>query len=109
MTGNGVSGSNSVEFAPSMPTTWRAKSATAICMPRQMPRNGIFCSRAIRDAVILPSIPRTPKPPGIRMPSACATRSRTSSSASDSESTQSISIGQPCMNPEWRSASATDR
>ena len=49
ITGYGVSGSNSVEFAPSMSTTWRANSATAICMPRQMPRNGIFCSRAIRD------------------------------------------------------------
>src|SRR3954447_26666531 len=70
ITGYGVSGSNSVEFAPSMPTMWRAKSATAICMPRQMPRKGIFCSRAIRAAVILPSMPRTPKPPGIRMPSA---------------------------------------
>ena len=28
------------------------------------------CSRAIRAAAILPSMPRTPKPPGIRMPSA---------------------------------------
>ena len=91
MTGNGVSGSNSVEFAPSMPTTWRANSATAICMPRQMPRNGIFCSRAIRAAAILPSIPRSPKPPGIRMPSTpCSARAR-SSSLSVSESTHSIS------------------
>ena len=65
MTGYGVSGSNSVEFAPSMPTTWRAKSAAAICMPRQIPRNGISFSRAIRAASILPSMPRTPKPPGI--------------------------------------------
>ena len=40
ITGNGVSGSNSVELAPSMPATWRANSATAICMPRQMPRYG---------------------------------------------------------------------
>ena len=109
MTGYGVSGSNSVEFAPSMPTTWRAKSATAICMPRQMPRNGIFCSRAIRAAVILPSIPRTPKPPGIRMPSAPCRRARTSPSSSVSESTQSISIPRPCWKPECRSASTTDR
>ena len=69
ITGYGVSGSNSVELAPSMPTTWRANSATAICIPRQMPRNGIRCSRATRAAAILPSIPRPPKPPGMRMPS----------------------------------------
>ena len=36
MTGNGVSGSISVEFAPSMPATCRANSETATCMPRQM-------------------------------------------------------------------------
>ena len=108
ITGYGVSGSNSVELAPGMSTTWRAKSATAICMPRQTPRNGIFSSRAIRAAWILPSIPRTPKPPGMRMPSAWASRSRTSESSSVSESTQSISIAQPCWKPEWRSASTTD-
>ena len=38
MTGWGVSGSNSEEFAPSIPAAWRANSQTAICMPRQMPR-----------------------------------------------------------------------
>src|ERR671917_497058 len=32
MTGYGVSGSNSVELAPSMPTTVRANSDTAICL-----------------------------------------------------------------------------
>ena len=41
MTGNGVSGSISVELAPSRPTTCRANSDTATCMPRQMPRYGI--------------------------------------------------------------------
>src|SRR5689334_6706604 len=50
MTGNGVSGSNSVELAPSIPATWRANSQTAICMPRQMPRYGICPSRATRAA-----------------------------------------------------------
>ena len=108
-TGYGVSGSNSLEFAPSMPTTWRANSATAICMPRHTPRNGMPCSRAIRAAAILPSIPRSPKPPGIRIPSARSIRSRTSSSRIVSESTQSISTPQPCSKPEWRSASTTDR
>ena len=53
-----------------MPQTWRANSTTAICIPRQMPRNGIPFSRAIRAASTLPSIPRSPKPPGIRIPSA---------------------------------------
>ena len=38
MTGYSVSMSNSVEFAPGMSATWRANSATAICMPRQTPR-----------------------------------------------------------------------
>ena len=42
----GVSGSISVEFAPSSPTTCRANSETATCMPRQMPRYGILRSRA---------------------------------------------------------------
>ena len=32
--------SNSVELAPSMPATWRANSATATCIPMQMPRKG---------------------------------------------------------------------
>ena len=73
-TGNGVSGSNSAELAPSMPQTWRANSTTAICIPRQMPRKGIPFSRAIRAASILPSIPRSPKPPGIRIPSAASER-----------------------------------
>src|SRR4028118_1184815 len=45
-------------------------------MPRQTPRYGIPCSRAIRAAAILPSMPRTPKPPGIRMPAASAMRGR---------------------------------
>ena len=53
-----------------MPATWRANSLTATCMPRQMPRYGIPCSRAICAAWILPSQPRPPKPPGIRIPSA---------------------------------------
>ena len=72
ITGNGVSRSNSVELAPSIPATWRANSQTATCIPRQIPRYGICCSRAICAARILPSKPRPPKPPGIRIPSAPA-------------------------------------
>ena len=87
-TGYGVSGSNSVELAPSMPATWRANSATAICIPRQMPSSGMPRSRAIRVASILPSIPRSPKPPGIRIPSA---HSAIASGSKSSESTSSTS------------------
>ena len=35
-----VLGSNSVLLAPALPSTLRANSTTAICMPRQMPRYG---------------------------------------------------------------------
>ena len=69
ITGYGVSGSISVEFAPSSPQTWRANSETATCIPRQMPRYGIASSRATRQARIFPSQPREPKPPGTSTPS----------------------------------------
>ena len=45
-------------------------------------------SRAIRVASILPSIPRSPKPPGIRIPSA---HSAIASGSKSSESTSSTS------------------
>ena len=110
MTGYGVSGSNSVEFAPSMPTTWRAKSATAICMPRQMPRNGIRCSRAIRAAVDLALDPAHAEAAGDQDAVGLREARRgPRASSSVSESTQSISIPQPCWKPAWRSASTTDR
>jgi len=48
----------------------RANSIVIICIPRHRPRYGMFFSRAYRAAVILPSIPREPNPPGIRIPSA---------------------------------------
>ncbi len=69
MTGYGVSGSISVEFAPSSPQTLRANSETATCIPRQMPRYGISRSRATWQAVIFASQPREPKPPGTSTPS----------------------------------------
>ncbi len=95
ITGNGVSGSISVEFAPSIPATLRANSETATCMPRQMPRYGILCSRAIRAARIFPSQPRPPNPPGIRIPSARRSSAATSGSVTVSESTQSTSTLEP--------------
>ena len=51
-----------------MPSRLRAASITAICMPKQMPKNGTLRSRANLTAWILPSVPRSPKPPGTRMP-----------------------------------------
>ena len=78
-------------------------------MPRQMPRNGTERSRAKRAALILPSMPRTPKPPGIRMPSASSSSRAVSLSSSDSESTQKTSIFVPWWMPACRSASTTDR
>ena len=60
---------NSVEWAPSRPSTLRANSMTAHCIPRQMPKNGIPRSRAKRIASTLPSMPRSPNPPGTSMPS----------------------------------------
>ena len=51
-----------------MPARLRAASITAICMPKQMPKYGTLRSRANCAARILPSAPRSPKPPGTRMP-----------------------------------------
>ncbi len=92
-----------------MPAMWRANSLTATCIPRQMPRYGICWVRAIRAAVILPSQPRPPKPPGMRIPSALCSRSVTAGSPTVSESTQSISTTASWWMPAWRRASATDR
>ena len=66
-------------------------------------------SRANRTAAILPSIPRMPKPPGIRMPSAWDSRRSASSHESVSASTQMISSLAPWWMAEWLSASTTDR
>jgi hypothetical protein len=51
-----------------MPQTLRAYSMTATWKPRQMPRNGTRFDRAHAAALIMPSVPRLPKPPGMRMP-----------------------------------------
>ena len=44
----------------------------SICIPRQMPKQGIRFSRAYWAAWIIPSMPRSPKPPGTMMPSTSA-------------------------------------
>ena len=60
------------------------------CIPRQRPRNGTLFSRAYLIAVILPSIPRSPNPPGTRIPCTSPSTSATLSSFSSSESTHLI-------------------
>ena len=42
-------------------------SITDICMPKQIPRYGTLFSRAYLAANIIPEIPRSPNPPGIKM------------------------------------------
>lgn len=54
--------------SPCTPSMLLAHSNTAIWNPRQMPKNGTFCSRAHLIARIIPSVPRYPKPPGTRIP-----------------------------------------
>jgi hypothetical protein len=56
-------GLNSALLAPDSPSLERAYSITAHCMPRQMPKKGLRASRAYLIAWILPSTPRSPKPP----------------------------------------------
>jgi len=70
-----VSGLNSVLVASCRPRTDRAYSMTAICIPKQIPRNGTLCSRAYLAARIFPCTPLSPKPPGTRTPSAPCRRS----------------------------------
>ena len=109
MTGNGVSGSISVEFAPSSPQTWRANSETATCMPRQIPRYGISRSRATWQARIFPSQPREPKPPGTSTPSTCSSSRAASSYDMCSASTQRTRTRAPWWTPACLSASCTER
>ena len=109
MTGYGVSGSISVELAPSIPATFRANSDTATCMPRQRPRYGISRSRATWQARIFPSQPRDPKPPGTRMPSTCSSSRTASSYDMCSASTQRTRMRQPEWTPPCLSASCTER
>ena len=68
ITGSVASFSNSVLFAFSKPQTFRANSIVATCIPRHSPRYGILFSRANFAALIFPSTPRSPNPPGINTP-----------------------------------------
>jgi hypothetical protein len=59
---------NSVLVAPSIPAWFLAASMQAICIPRQIPKKGTRRSLAKWTLAILPSLPRSPKPPGTRIP-----------------------------------------
>src|SRR6185369_7132544 len=60
---------NSLEKASLSPQTFLPYSTTAICIPRQIPKKGTFLVRANSIALIFPSVPRSPNPPGTRIPS----------------------------------------
>ena len=61
-----VSADTSVEFASSSLQTLLPKDTAASWNPKQIPRNGIFCSSAKLDASMIPSEPRVPNPPGTK-------------------------------------------
>ena len=87
ITGFLQSGSNSSEFTSSSFSTSLANSTTAICIPKHIPKNGILFSLAYFIAVIFPSIPLFPNPPGTIIPSNFSNFSFTFSSFIVSEST----------------------
>ena len=62
-------GLNSVEWASIKPSTFRAYSTDASCIPSAIPKNGTLFSLAYVMASIFPSIPRSPNPPGTMIPS----------------------------------------
>ncbi len=101
-------GPNSVDEASGRPARWRAASITAICMPKQMPKNGTRCSRANRTASILPSVPRSPKPPGTRMPCTPSSRAMAFGRSNTWLSTQSRCTRTRLAMPPWASASFSD-
>ena len=63
-----LDGPNSLEVALFILNLFLANSITAICIPKQIPKNGILFSRAYFMAAILPSVPLLPNPPGIKIP-----------------------------------------
>ena len=104
MTGCGDAGSNSNELAPAKPHALRANSMTAHCRPRQIPRNGSPCSLAQPIAATMPSMPRSPKPPGTSRPSYAARNAGASSPSSASLRIQSISTSASFSTPPWINA-----
>ena len=68
MTGSGVSGSNSVELAEDLPNKFLATSIVNTCKPKQSPKYGTLLLRAYFAALIIPSTPLGPNPPGTTIP-----------------------------------------
>ena len=60
--------SSSLEPAFLIFRTFLANSITASCIPKHIPKNGIFICLANLIDIIFPSVPRLPKPPGISIP-----------------------------------------
>jgi len=102
-----------------IPSTFLANSTTASCNPRQMPKKGMLCSRAHLIERIMPSIPRSPKPPGTMMPSAVQTAFQASwyltgsfCLVGSSRSVASTHCGKELINfrcLNWTSSSANSR
>ena len=91
-----------------MPASERAASMQAICMPKQMPKYGTLRSRANLAARILPSEPRSPKPPGTRMPCTFSRNGAGSSFSKISDSIQSSLTRTLLAMPPCDSASISD-
>ena len=109
ITGSGVFSLISDVFASLRPSTFLANSITVQCIPKQMPRNGILFSLAYWTAIILPSTPLVPKPPGTMIPSMPANAFSTPVSSTSSEFTQRILTLAPLWIPAWWRLSTIER
>ena len=108
ITGFWVFSSNSEELASFNPKTSLAYSTTAICIPKQIPKNGTLFSLAYFIVWILPSIPLLPNPPGTTIPSYFCRTSFAFSLVIFSEFTNSTLTFTWFANPAWYKLSITD-
>ncbi len=108
ITGSLEVGSISVEWAFLIPKIFLANSITAICIPRQIPKNGNPFSLAYFTAVIFPSIPRWPKPGATNKPSRPASLSPTLSSVMNSEWIYCTCTLHSLIAPAWTKDSRID-
>ena len=74
-----------------------------------MPRKGTPCSRAYRMAAIIPSVPRSPKPPGTSTPAQPESTWAAFVSVTSSESTHRMSTTASLAVPAWFKDSTTER
>jgi hypothetical protein len=81
---------------------------TAIWKPRHIPKNGILFVLAYFTQAILPSVPRTPKPPGTIMPSTSFKVSAAFLSVISVVSIQLIFTSQPSAMPQCSRALMID-